>query len=156
MIDLKDSDVAAFVELALDQMMSKAIALGPRVSDRPNLAGSNSVYSLVVHCVAVADWWLDHAVLGHPTERDRDAEFDAAGTTTDLEELVERFRSTLPDLMEQVARTPEPQSSYLESATESFRTWPWTTASILLHVVEELFQHAGHVDITVDLLAGES
>ena len=154
-IDLEDTDVLAFVNLALDRMMSKAVSLGPRVSDRPHLDGANSVFSLVVHCVAVTEWWFDHVILGQPTSRERDAEFDASGSVTDLELLVARFRSELPGLVEQVARPPQPRSGYLESATASIRAWPWTTASIVLHVIEELFQHAGHVDITADLLAGQ-
>jgi hypothetical protein len=155
-IDLEDDEVVAFIDLALDRMMSKAVGLGPRVSDRPSLDCSNSVFSLVVHCVGVAEWWLDHVVIGRPSVRDRDAEFDAFGTVADLESLVGRFRSELPDLIEQVARTPQPRSAYMESATAPLRAWPWTTASIVLHVIEELFQHAGHVDVTADLLATET
>ncbi len=153
MILAASSDAQAFIELALDRMMLKAASLGPRVNDRPDLDGSNSVFSLVVHCLGVAEWWLDHAVLGNPSSRDRDAEFVATGTVADLDGLVEAFRARLPALLEQVAETPAPIGAHLDSVTAPRRTWPWTTASIVLHVVEELFQHAGHVDITADLLA---
>jgi hypothetical protein len=154
-ITLEARDARAFLDLALDQMMAKAVALGPRVSDRPQIEGANSAFSLVVHCLGVAEWWLDHAVLGHPSSRERDAEFGASGTIAELESLVEAFRELLPALMDEVAEAPEPRSSYLEAATASFRSWPWTTGSIVVHVIEELFQHAGHVDLTADLLAAE-
>ena len=145
----------AFIDLAFDRMMSKGVALGPSVSDSPNLDGANSVFSLVVHCIGVAEWWCGHVILGRPTSRDRDAEFAASGTITELESLVKRFRSELPALIEEVAQTPEPLSSHIESATAEYREWPWTTASIVLHVIEELFQHAGHVDVMADLLTAE-
>lgn len=153
MVELSDDDVVAFIELALDRMMAKASTLGPLVGDRPNLDGSNSVFSLVVHCVGVADWWLDHVIMGRPSVRDRDAEFDASGSLADLESLVAKFKSRLPDLAAEAARARQPKSAYLESATAPIRAWPWTTGSIVLHVIEELFQHAGHVDVTADLLA---
>ena len=149
---LEPRDARPFIELALDRMMSNAVTLGPTVSDRPGLDGANSVFSLVVHCLGVAEWWLDHAVLGSPSTRDRDAEFEAAGTVAELNALVREFRARLPDLLDQVAETPVPTSALLESETAPHRAWPWTTTSIVLHVVEELFQHAGHVDITADLL----
>ncbi len=156
MVDLEADDLLAFIDLAFDQMLAKAAALGPRVSERPHLDGANSVFALVVHCVGVTEWWLGHAVLGRASHRDRDAEFASSGTVADLDEVVAQFRSTLPALLDHVVRTPEPRSAYLESRTADDRAWPWTTASICLHVIEELFQHAGHVDITADLLAHRS
>lgn len=149
-------DVIAFIDLAFDRMLAKAEALGERVGDRPNLDGSNSVFALVVHCIGVTEWWLGHAILGRTTHRDRDAEFAASGTVADLRELVDQFRSTLPELVEHAVNTPAPASTYLEAKTADHRVWPWTTASICLHVVEELFQHAGHVDITADLLTEDN
>ena len=156
MVDADGDDVLAFIGLAFDRMMAKAVALGPRVSERPNIDDANSVFALVVHCVGVTEWWLGHAIVGRTVHRDRDAEFASSGTVEDLQELVGGFRSRLPELVDQAVRTPVPRSAYLESATADNRCWPWTTASICLHVVEELFQHAGHVDITADLLAPRS
>lgn len=143
-------EARVFIELALGRMMSRA--RGVEVAVRPDLDGANSVYGLVVHCLGVADWWLGHAVLGHATDRDRDAEFEATGTLAELETMVAAFTSRLPDLLDEVAANAVPVSSNLERVTASSREWPWTTASIVLHVVEELFQHAGHVDITADLV----
>lgn len=149
-------DVIAFITLAFDRMQQKAEALGSRVGDRPSLDGANSVFALTVHCIGVTEWWLGHAILGRASDRDRDAEFAASGTIDDLRRLVAQFRSTLPELVEQAVNTPVPQSAYLEEVTADERAWPWTTASICLHVIEELFQHAGHIDITADLLTHES
>lgn len=152
MVDVDAEDLLAFVNLAFDRMMARADMLGSRVSERPNVDGANSVFALVVHCAGVTEWWLGHAVLGRPTDRDRSAEFAASGTVEELHETVGQLRSRLPMLVEQVVRTPVPESAYLEPATRDDRAWPWTTASICLHVIEELFQHAGHVDLTADLL----
>ncbi len=153
MTNVDCDDLLAFIGLAFDRMLEKAEALGSRVNDRPDLDGANSVFALVVHCIGVTDWWLGHAVVGRASARDRDAEFASSGTVADLHDLVGRFRSTLPELVRRAVNTPTPRSASLEAVTAEDRTWPWTTASICLHVVEELFQHAGHVDITADLLS---
>ena len=152
MADVDRNDMIAFVNLAFDRMLDKAEILGSRVRDRPNLDGANSVFAVVVHCMGVTEWWLGHAILGRASDRDRDAELAASGTIADLRRLVAQFRSALPELVELAVNTPVPESAYLEAVTVEKRAWPWTTASICLHVVEELFQHAGHVDITADLL----
>ena len=122
---------------------------------RPHVEGANSVFSLVVHSLGAADWWLDHVVLGHPSSRDRAAEFKSSGSVSDLELRVAAFRAAIPNIMDQVVRTPEPQSGHLQAETASFRKGSWTNGSILLHVIAELFQHAGHVDITADLLSSD-
>lgn len=152
MVELDGDDLLAFIDLAFDRMLARADVLGSRVNDRPDLDGANSVFALVVHCVALTDWWLGHIALGHPSERDRHAEFTAAGTVTELHALVGELRARLPALVDQLARTPVPRSAPVEHLTAGERAWPWTTGAICLHVIEELFQHAGHVDITADLL----
>ena len=49
----------------------------------PPIPGANTPYRLVVHALGACDWWTSHIVLGHPSDRDRDAEFVATGTVTD-------------------------------------------------------------------------
>ncbi|MDY7103605.1 MAG: DUF664 domain-containing protein [Actinomycetota bacterium] len=65
----------------------------------------------------------------------------------DLQAEVERFRARLPALMDEVAAVDVPAVDLSAGAP-----WPWTVEAIVLHVVEELYQHLGHVDVTVDLL----
>jgi hypothetical protein len=154
-LEVDRDDLLAFIDLAVDRMMAKATLLGPRVSERPDLDGANSVFGLVTHCVGVTEWWLGHVVLGRDSARDRSAEFTATGSVVDLEQLVARFRATLPGLVDEVVSTPVPRSAPVEQLSAGPRPWPWSTASICLHVVEELFQHAGHVDLTTDLLLRE-
>ena len=147
-MDLTPEEARQFVELAFDQMMDKAWRLGDEVAAVPELEGANSVYALIVHCVGVCDFWLDHVVLGTETTRDRAGEFVAVGRVEDLHELVGAFRLRLPDLLARVDRTAEPA----RPAMDFGRPWPWTVGAIVVHVIEEVFQHAGHIDITADLL----
>ena len=150
-MQLAATEIETFVDLALDQMLEKARLLGDDVATVPELDASNSVFALVVHCVGMCDFWFDHVVLGNDTTRDRASEFEAVGSVVDLEELVGGFRARLPELVAAVARRPEPAAPALDFD----RPWPWTVGAIVLHVIEELFQHAGHVDITTDLVLSD-
>jgi hypothetical protein len=140
----------SFVLLAFDRMMVKARSLAgeDRLCDCPDIDGANSVYALITHCVGVTDFWLDHVVLGNETARDRDAEFTAVGTLGDLEDVVDALRDRLPGLTVLVAAAEEPADDEYADLAQ----WPWSVDTIVLHVIEELFQHAGHVDLTCDAL----
>ena len=150
MSELSATDVGPFIDMAFEQMLEKAAALGDAVNERPDTDGANSVFVLVVHCIGVADWWLDHAILGNPTARDRPSEFTSSGSVAELQRRVDDFRARLPALLAAVEQTSVPA---LPKRPDHDEAWAWTTSSIVLHVIEELFQHAGHVDITADLLA---
>ncbi|MCH7790565.1 MAG: DUF664 domain-containing protein [Acidobacteria bacterium] len=141
-------ELEAYIAHALDAMTHKATALGDRVSERPSLDGANSVYALTVHCMEVTRFWLDHVVCANPSERDRDAEFAATGTVSDLEAQVVQFKSELPAMVRAACAVDAP----LNAEWRDFGWWPFTTVGVSLHVIEELYQHLGHVDITVDLL----
>lgn len=149
MTALRNDEIRPFIDLAFERMMSAARKLGGDVNATPDLDGANSVFQLVTHCDAMARWWLDHAVLGNPTTRDRPSEFTASGSRADLDALVSRFQADLDSILPAVLDTAVPA---LSPPDDHERVWPWTTHAIVLHVIEELFQHAGHVDITCDLV----
>jgi uncharacterized damage-inducible protein DinB len=137
-----------FVAAAFGRLVEQAARAGDElVSVRPPVEGANSVFAIVTHCLGVADFWLDHVLLGHPTERDRPAEFVATGDLATLEGDVAAFLDRLPDLMAAVAELDAPRLPYRDD-----EPWVETVEGVLLHVVEELSQHLGHVDLTVDLL----
>lgn len=149
MTNLSVDDIRPFFDLAFERMLNASERLGCDVNGLPDLDGANSVFQLVTHCDAMARWWLDHAVLGNPTQRDRPSEFTASGSPDELEALVSRFRSELDTLLPAVLATISPA---MVQPDDHDGGWPWTTNAIVLHVIEELFQHAGHVDITCDLV----
>jgi hypothetical protein len=151
-MELTSADWLILVDDAFDQMLSKAESLGARVSVVPALPGANSVYAIVTHCVGVCRWWIEHAILGRPTDRDRDAEFHADGTVEELRELVDGLRAGLADLLRAVEATPVPLAADEAESSAEWRRWSWSVGGIMAHVIEELFQHAGHVDITTDLI----
>lgn len=82
------------------------------------------------------------------TGRDRDAEFEASGPVA---ELVARARLERAGLRADLARIDPALPVPGRPGREAF--WSDSAEGILLHVLEELCQHPGHLEITRDLVA---
>lgn len=144
------ADAQWYVDTALARLLARADELGDElVSVRPDVEGANSVFALVTHCCGVLERWGGEVIAGREIHRDRAAEFEATGS---VEQLVDRVaaqrRRWVEDLRDYdaVARPVGPDDrdeDQPEVITQGF---------VVLHVIEELFQHLGHVDLTVDLL----
>jgi hypothetical protein len=129
---------------ALDRLDDATVVAVP-----PQLPGANSPYALVTHALGALEWWTGHMVCGHPSTRDRDAEFRAGGTVAEAVAAAEagkaRIRSLAPELAAATSIAGTPRTSIpLEG--------DWTIGACLIHAYEELAQHLGHLEITVDLL----
>jgi len=141
-------DVLWFADHALDGMVAALRALGDeRVNERPDLPGANPPFAIVTHCLGVLEWWGGAMVAGRPVERDRDAEFRAAGR---VDELVPRIDAARRQLADDVAGVDwaEPPEVVLDRDRPDGRT----KGGVLLHVLEELYQHLGQLELTRDLL----
>lgn len=137
----------------LRDAFAKLLAVADRVGDalvnvRPLGDGTNSIASLVVHCAAVAEFWLCHAGLDHATQRDRDAEFDATATVEELHQIVERSLAVSVAALGRLGRgegRPNDMRLFLHEGDTS-------DASLVIHVLEELYQHLGHAELAADVL----
>ena len=143
--------VIAFVEAHLDAMVGVVESLGDdRVNTKPPLAGANSAFALVTHCVGVIDWWVGYQIAGRHVDRDRDAEFTASGTIDELRRAVQlavaRLRADCATV-----DVDEPINDR-QRYPEHDQARAWTKGQALLHVLDEVAQHHGHLDLTVDLL----
>jgi hypothetical protein len=140
-----------FVDLALRQMTAIVEELGDElVNRRPPFRDTNSAYVILTHCLGVMEYWGGATVAERPIQRDRAAEFTASGDVIGLVRRTEQARRRLQeDLVGlhaaappvNVRRDPEEQVPYTESK-----------GAVLLHILEELFQHCGQMEITRDAL----
>ncbi len=143
-------DFILFSERTIDGMRDSLRRLDDEtVNVQPPLPAPNSPYQLVHHALSACDWWTSHIICGHPTDRDRDAEFESTGTVDDLlrqaDELVARLHERRDELattteLANVARTKIPLAD------------DWTVGGAMIHAYEELAQHLGHLEVTVDLV----
>ncbi len=145
-----------YVDTALTRLLTRADELVDAGGDellcrRPDVEGANSVYALITHCCGVMERWGGEVIAGRAITRDRAAELTATGTLDQLEALAAaQRRRWVEDLGAFEAGEPprgpvEREEGEPEVITQGF---------VVLHVLEELFQHLGHVDLTVDLLLG--
>lgn len=133
------------------QMVEAVDRLGDElVNVKPHGPSTNSVAALVVHCCELTKFWLGHVGLGKPNERDRDAEFEATATVAELHDRVEEaIAQALVDIEQMCDGV-----TALDNEVRHFLPGGDTSdASVFLHVVEEIFQHVGHMQLTVDALA---
>ncbi|AXH96082.1 mycothiol transferase [Ornithinimicrobium avium] len=148
---LTDEDYLSFVDTALDGMLQTCRELGDRLAnERLSPPGSNTPYAIVVHCVGVMDFWGGHKVAGRPNHRDRDAEFRASGTLDQLEALVRQGRARLA---ETVAGADWSAPCVGQDRPETHaRPAGRTQGGALVHVLEEVVQHRGQLEVTADVL----
>jgi hypothetical protein len=149
------SDYLWFVDLALSGMAAIVEQLGDDLANRrPPFRDANSPYAILTHCLGVVEYWGGATVADRPVQRDRVAEFTASGEVAGLLRRTEfarrRLREDLVGLSAaappaSVRRNPEKPNPYTE-----------TKGAVLLHILEELFQHLGHMEISRDaLVAGQ-
>lgn len=135
---------------AFGQMLDVADRLGDgRVNDRPLGADTNAVAALVIHCCAVTEFWIGHVALGRPTTRDRESEFSSTATGAELHTLV---ASTLAQVNEDLTAIDEGRTQPDRTGRQFLEGGDQSDGAIVLHVLEELYQHLGHVELAADAL----
>ena len=112
--------------------------------------GTNSVAGLVVHCCELAPSWFVMPGLGRDSDRDREAEFAATAT---IAELRTRIAATLDELAPLVAEFEAGPTAIDHEFRAFLPGSDRSDSALVLHVLEELFQHLGHMEVTADALA---
>jgi uncharacterized damage-inducible protein DinB len=153
-MELGQATAERYIRHAFTQMLAVAERLGDaRVNERPLGPQTNAVAALVIHCCAVTEFWLGHVGVGRPSNRDRESEFSATATVAELHTLVDATLAQLAgDLDRIMDGTPPPDEGgrvFLLDGDES-------DGSLVLHVIEELFQHLGHMELAADALIDRS
>jgi uncharacterized damage-inducible protein DinB len=151
-VELDVGTAETYLRLAGREMLEVVDRLGEaRVNQRPPGPDTNTVAALVTHCCGVSEFWLGCVGLGRPTTRDRDAEFRAVATVGELhsaiESMLDQIGSDLRALdAGRASDTYRELRLTLEAGDES-------DAALVLHVIEELFQHLGQMELTADALS---
>jgi Protein of unknown function (DUF664) len=137
-----------FVDNALDQMAVILRDLGDDVANqRPAPEGTNSPYAILTHCLGVMEFWGGFCVAGRAVQRDRAAEFTATGTVVELLKRAAMARRALESDIADLEAMAAP--AYVEEDPVPYAE---TKGSVLLHILEELYQHLGQMELTRDLL----
>ena len=145
----------AVVALAQQNLRSIADILGDLGDDRacvrPPLPGANSPYGIATHCVGLVEFWLGSVVGGERIPRDRAGEFTATGTVADVTARLDDVAARVPGWVE-IALTEGPRDRTAVGSTQTTAVREATAEWMLLHVIRELSQHLGQLELTRDLL----
>lgn len=149
-MELEPGTAYLYLRHAFDQMLAVADRLGDdKVNQRPHGPETNAVAALIIHVCGVAEFWLGHVGLGRPSERAREDEFSATATVTELHELVDATLAQISEDLHAIERgenAPDPSGRlFLLEGDES-------DGSLVLHLIEEAYQHLGHMELTADAL----
>lgn len=153
----------ALVEVSgecFDAMAAILTELGDDLANvRPDLPGANSCYATVNHCIGVVDYWGGSFIAGQRIPRDRDAEFRATGS---VEELLDRLAAVRDRFPRWIAAglnngvADRDVADGIRGGTTVSHVLATATAEwALLHVLHDLAQHVGQLEITRDLLLTE-
>lgn len=150
-MELERGTAELYMRHAFGRMLGVADRLGDaRVNDRPLGPGTNAVAALIIHSRAVAEFWIGHVALGRPSDRDRESEFSTTATVAELHALVDE---TLAQLSEDLAAIDAGKTQPDRTGRQFLEGGDESDGSIVLHVLRELYQHLGHMQLAADALA---
>lgn len=121
------------------------------INRRPGPEGANSAYGIVHHCIEMSRWWLGTFGCGLGLPRDRSGEFQASGTTGELLDRIARVRADGLVWVERMV-TVGITGRDARGTTASVDLQTVTPQWVVLHVIHELAQHLGQLELTRDVL----
>ena len=109
---------------------------------------TNSIYASAFHAASATEYWAAVYVGGGKIERDRLAEFRASGDLASLEARWDRCLNTCKEVIEGLAATEYDTIRNVNLTTGPDR---YSVRDCLLHVVEHVNLHLGHIQIARQL-----
>lgn len=122
---------------ALDPLPPEAFQWCPPVEQ------GNSLAAICTHAIVSAEWWVLSCCGGGPLERDRDAEFAADVTWTELRTRFEGWLGQAEALL-------DGQTSEQLGAISRHPAGDRMARRCMTHTIEHLGLHLGHVELTID------
>lgn len=115
---------------------------------RPPVPETNSMYVIATHVIGSTGRWLGRTVAGREIQSDREAEFRASGPVGPLRERLQEMARDARSIL-----TSLPASEYDATRRVTLGDQPqeWTVRQCVLHVIEHLGMHLGHLQLTRQL-----
>ncbi|MBV9952033.1 MAG: DinB family protein [Acidimicrobiia bacterium] len=153
-MNLDPATAERYLRRAFRKMLAVVDRLGDeRVNVQPHGDGTNSAAALVVHCCGVTEFWLGHVALGRPSTRDRAGEFVATASVAELHDIVDR---TIATAVADIDRLDAGEGNDDSGGRSHLLDGDGSDGSAVLHVLEEIYQHLGHMELTADALGERS
>lgn len=111
----------------------------------------NTFAAVAIHAVSAGEFMTLHAVGGGPSQRNREAEFDATGSLAEIVVRYERWLDSVHELLTSFTDADLDRASFSDRYVER----NWKAAEILLHALDHTALHAGHVQVQRQLWEAE-
>ena len=135
----------AWLDLYRDTIVYKIEGLSDDQARRAPTPNGVSLLNLIVHLTGLERGWFEMVIGGREIDRDRDAEFRELSMT--VPEAIAAYR--------QPCRRSNEVMQEVGSLDERGRGRDgYTVRWVLQHMLEETARHAGHADITRELIDG--
>ena len=155
-MDAEIKGYAGFIDKLLEKAGKHAASLSADALNwKPLDSDTNSVGAIAAHMCGVVRWWVAQGLTGNEVGRQRDTEFVAQvdangeinfwGARRTIADVISETRSIAADVLDNL----DPASLTGQSAVDTLgpRLKRWT----LVHTIDELSQHIGHMEITIQL-----
>ena len=150
-----------FIDMLLEKADSHAAYLSADALNwQPLDAGTNSVAALCAHMCGVVRWWVQQGLTGQDVGRQRDTEFVARvddngnlsfwGTSRPLADVISETRSISREILANLDPAALTQQSAVDTLGPQLNRWA------LVHTIDELSQHVGHMELTIQLYNAQS
>lgn len=151
---MREESISAFISVTIEVLNGYEEALDTLGNDTVNaspLPGTiNTAFGLITHVQGMSRFWGGSVISGVDFPRDRNSEFRAIGTVNQARTLIEQMRKELPVWAANAARhgvtNPNAKGTTRCDVSEVNEEW------ILDHILRELAQHLGHLEVCRDLL----
>lgn len=141
--------VLGYLDFYRETMVQKVGGLTENQARWKPSATANSLLNLIWHLAGVERWWFQGAIAGIEISRDREKEFEELPPDVTIDAAVAAYRREW-ERGSEIVRSLESLDDRCRNELVGDRTVRW----VLLHMLEETARHAGHADITRELLDG--
>lgn len=138
-----------FLDFYRETIVEKIEGLSPEQARWRPAPTANSLLNLIWHLAGVERWWFQGAIAGIEISRDREKEFEELPPDVTIDAAVAAYRREW-ERGNEIVRSLESLDDRCRNELVGDRTVRW----VLLHMLEETARHAGHADITRELLDG--
>ena len=145
-----------FIDMLLEKAGNHADSLSTDTLNwEPLDADVNSVAALCAHMCGVVRWWVGQGLTGNDVGRQRDTEFVARVDANDninfwgkprtIADVISETRALSREILSNLDPSALTQQSAVDTLGPQLNRWA------LVHTIDELSQHIGHMELTIQL-----
>lgn len=147
--------IATMLELLARDVVRELDGLPHELLNRPvELPEANSLFAIATHLKASGRMWVLAVTGGRDVPRDRDSEFVATGTFEELTADYERWIGEMHEVLDGMSDEELSRSTGMKPYRDDLGVDEMTVEHALLHCLDHIGIHLGHIQVTKQFLAG--